>query len=155
MGSECCSSTRERLGRSSLHRGEVEILVPELGRLGVDPLVDVTIDDVVSMCRNRRRRVKSLLSISQSQESATLRRRNLPPLRYSPDRQAHTLSRRSCRRLADSIVDVIEEAVDLGIDLADAQYVGVDGEPGSYQDHLGSTLGVGQRCMTCGQVSAE
>ncbi len=136
-------------------RGEVEILIPELGRLGVDPLVDgVTIDDVVSMCRNRRRRVKSLL-LDQS-EIAGIGNIYADEICHRsgirPDRQAHTLSRRSCRRLADSIVDVIEEAVDLGgSTLADAQYVGVDGEPGSYQDRHRVYARTGQRCMTCGR----
>lgn len=106
------------------------------------------------MCRNRRRRVKSLL-LDQS-EIAGIGNIYADEICHRsgirPDRQAHTLSRRSCSRLADSIVDVIQEAVDLGgSTLADAQYVGVDGEPGSYQDRHRVYARTGQRCLTCGR----
>ncbi len=130
-------------------------LIPELGRLGVDPLNDeIEMRTITAMCRNRRRRVKSLLldqsfiaGIGNIYADEICHRAGI-----RPDRQAATLSSRSCRRLTDSISEVIEEAVELGgSTLADAQYVGVDGKPGTFQDRHRVYARTGKRCVSCGR----
>jgi len=133
----------------------VNELIPELGRLGVDPLNDeIEMRTITAMCRNRRRRVKSLLldqsfiaGIGNIYADEICHRAGI-----RPDRQAETLSSRSRRRLTDSISEVIEEAVELGgSTLADAQYVGVDGKPGTFQDRHRVYAQTGKRCVSCGR----
>jgi len=133
----------------------VNELIPELGRLGVDPLNDeIEMRTITAMCRNRRRRVKSLLldqsfiaGIGNIYADEICHRAGI-----RPDRQAATLSSRSRRRLTDSISAVIEEAVELGgSTLADAQYVGVDGKPGTFQDRHRVYAQTGKRCVSCGR----
>lgn len=133
----------------------VNELIPELGRLGVDPLNDeIEMRTITTMCRNRRRRVKSLLldqsfiaGIGNIYADEICHRAGI-----RPDRQAATLSSRSRRRLTDSISEVIEEAVELGgSTLADAQYVGVDGKPGTFQDRHRVYARTGKRCVSCGR----
>jgi len=133
----------------------VNELIPELGRLGVDPLNDeIEMRTITAMCRNRRRRVKSLLldqsfiaGIGNIYADEICHRAGI-----RPDRQAATLSSRSRRRLTDSISEVIEEAVELGgSTLADAQYVGVDGKPGTFQDRHRVYAQTGKRCVSCGR----
>ena len=133
----------------------VDELIPELGRLGLDPLNDkIDMKAVTAMCRNRRRRVKSLLldqshiaGIGNIYADEICHRAGI-----RPDRQAHTLSSRSRRRLTDSIDEVIGEAVELGgSTLADAQYVGVDGEPGTFQERHRVYAQTGKRCASCGR----
>ena len=136
-------------------RQYVDELIPELGRLGVDPLNDeIEMRTITAMCRNRRRRVKSLLldqsfiaGIGNIYADEICHRAGI-----RPDRQAATLSSRSRRRLTDSISAVIEEAVELGgSTLADAQYVGVDGKPGTFQDRHRVYAQTGKRCVSCGR----
>ncbi len=138
---------------SSRHR--VDELIPELGRLGLDPLNDgIEMTTVTAMCRNRRRRLKSLLldqsfiaGIGNIYADEICHRAGL-----RPDRRADTLSSRSRRRLTDSIGEVIEEAVELGgSTLADAQYVGVDGKPGTFQERHRVYAQTGKRCTSCGR----
>ena len=133
----------------------VNELIPELGRLGVDPLNDeIEMRTITAICRNRRRRVKSLLldqsfiaGIGNIYADEICHRAGI-----RPDRQAETLSSRSRRRLTDSISEVIEEAVELGgSTLADAQYVGVDGKPGTFQDRHRVYAQTGKRCVSCGR----
>ena len=133
----------------------VNELIPELGRLGVDPLNDeIEMRTITAMCRNRRRRVKSLLldqsfiaGIGNIYADEICHRAGI-----RPDRQAETLSSRSRRRLTESISEVIEEAVELGgSTLADAQYVGVDGKPGTFQDRHRVYAQTGKRCVSCGR----
>ena len=133
----------------------VNELIPELGRLGVDPLNDeIEMRTITAMCRNRRRRVKSLLldqsfiaGIGNIYADEICHRAGI-----RPDRQAATLSSRSRRRLTDSISEVIEEAVEFGgSTLADAQYVGVDGKPGTFQDRHRVYAQTGKRCVSCGR----
>ena len=133
----------------------VNELIPELGRLGVDPLNDeIEMRTITAICRNRRRRVKSLLldqsfiaGIGNIYADEICHRAGI-----RPDRQAATLSSRSRRRLTDSISAVIEEAVELGgSTLADAQYVGVDGKPGTFQDRHRVYAQTGKRCVSCGR----
>ena len=136
-------------------RHNIDELIPELGRLGLDPLNDgIGLTAVTAMCRNRRRRVKSLLldqshiaGIGNIYADEICHRAGI-----RSDRQAHTLSSRSRRRLTDSIVEVIGDAVELGgSSLADAQYVGVDGEPGTFQDRHRVYARTGKRCASCGR----
>jgi formamidopyrimidine-DNA glycosylase len=136
-------------------RSRIDVLIPEIGRLGRDPLVDgVDMKAVTEMCRNRRRRVKSLL-LDQS-HIAGIGNIYADEICHSagirPDRPAETLSSRSRRRLTDAIVGVIEQAVELGgSTLADSQYVGVDGQPGTFQERHRVYARTGQRCVSCGR----
>ena len=56
------------------------------------------------------------------------------------------------RRLAAVIPEVLTAAVDAGgSTLGDAQYVGVDGTAGSFQDEHRVYGRAGERCGTCGR----
>ena len=105
--------------------------VPELARLGPDPLRDgIDLRALRAGLRSRRRALKPLLldqsfiaGIGNIYADEICHRARLRPTRRSDG-----LGPASERRLADAIVSVLEEAVAAGgSTLSDAQYVGVDG----------------------------
>ena len=130
--------------------------VPELARLGVDPLVDdFTRARLGALLRARHRQLKPLLldqhviaGIGNIYADESLHRAKL---RW--DRASDSLSTREVGRLHDSIVSVLGEAVEAGgSTLADTQYVGIDGETGWFQVHHRVYDRGGQRCLTCGRA---
>ena len=135
---------------------EREVL-PELARLGVDPLVDHFDDDVLwGLLHTRKRAVKPLLldqhvvaGIGNIYADEILHRAGI-----KWDRLASSLSRQRVARLRLSISQVLTEAVAAGgSTLQDTQYVDVDGEAGWFQlDHRVYGRG-GLPCLTCGKTS--
>ena len=133
----------------------VEVEVPELARLGIDPIAELF--DASTLRRafgTTSRALKPLLldqhvvaGIGNIYADEVLHR-----ARLRPDRPASSLDARRRRVLAQAIVDVLTEAIVAGgSTLGDAQYVDLMGEGGSYQeDHRVYGRG-GERCVTCGR----
>jgi formamidopyrimidine-DNA glycosylase len=133
----------------------VEVEVPELARLGVDPIAEPF--DAATLRRAfgiTSRALKALLldqhvvaGIGNIYADEILHR-----ARLRPDRPASSLDRRRLATLQRSIVDVLTEAIDAGgSTLGDAQYVDLMGEGGSYQDDHRVYGRGGERCLTCGR----
>lgn len=136
------------------HTAEV---LPELARLGVDPIVDEFNADVLGQrLANKRGALKPLLlnqhvvaGIGNIYADEILHRAGL---RHS--RTVDSLSRARIARLAQCITDVLAEAIDLGgSTLADTQYVDIEGQVGSFQENHRVYARAGQGCITCGKAS--
>ena len=132
--------------------GEV---LPEVARLGVDPIADrFELRDFRRTLRSTRRALKPLLldqhviaGIGNIYADETLHR-----ARLRPARPADSLDARASRRLHDAIGTVLREAIAAGgSTLADAQYVDLMGDGGSYQDDHRVYGRAGERCPTCGR----
>lgn len=133
----------------------VELELPELARLGVDPIAEPF--DVAVLRRafgTTARALKPLLldqhviaGIGNIYADEILHRSRL-----RPDRPASSLERRHLVALHRSIVGVLTEAIDAGgSTLGDAQYVDLMGQGGSYQDDHRVYGRGGERCLTCGR----
>ncbi len=133
----------------------VAVELPELARLGVDPIAEQF--DAAVLRRafgTTARALKPLLldqhvvaGIGNIYADEILHRAKL-----RPDRAASSLDSRRRRALADAIVAVLTEAIDAGgSTLGDAQYVDLMGEGGSYQDDHRVYGRGGERCLTCGR----
>lgn len=129
--------------------------VPELARLGIDPVVDPF--DRATLRRlvlGRRRRMKALLldqhliaGIGNIYSDEILHR-----ARIRPDRVSSSLTGREITRLHAAIGEVLAAAIETGgSTLRDAQYVDVTGASGSYQAQHRVYGRAGQRCLTCGR----
>ena len=133
----------------------VEIEVPELARLGPDPIAD-DFDRAAlrSIVRSTRRALKPLLLDQQAIAGIgnIYADEILHDARLHPARAASELSTRAEVHLHTSILDVLTEAIRAGgSTLADAQYVDLMGSGGSYQDEHRVYGREGQRCITCGR----
>lgn len=134
--------------------GRAEI-VPEWGRLGIDPIVDAFDGAVLRrLLAGRRRPIKSVLldqsivaGIGNIYADESLHRAGL---RWS--RRADELPGRAVGRLAEAITEVLVGAIDAGgSTLDDTQYMGVDGEHGWFQlEHRVYGRG-GEPCISCGK----
>ncbi len=133
----------------------VDIELPPLARLGIDPIVDeFPREQLRDMVRSTSMSLKPLLldqtriaGIGSIYADEILHRSRL-----RPDRAANTLDAPATWRLHSAIVDVLNSAIDVGgSTLADAQYVDVDGEAGRFQDEHRVYGLAGQRCSTCGR----
>ena len=132
----------------------VEIELPDLARLGIDPIVDdLSLPVLRRILRSRRRLLKPLLldqhliaGIGNIYADEILHE-----ARLRPDRISNDLSTPSERRLHAAIHRILNEAIDAGgSTLGDAQYVDLFGEGGSYQDAHHVYGRAGERCRTCG-----
>jgi formamidopyrimidine-DNA glycosylase len=132
----------------------VDVELPDLAQLGLDPIVDdLSLPVLRRLLRSRHRLLKPLLldqhviaGIGNIYADEILH-----AARLRPDRMSDELSAAAERRLHESIHRVLTDAIDAGgSTLRDAQYVDLLGEGGSYQDaHL--VYGrAGERCRTCG-----
>jgi len=134
---------------------DVATVLPELVRLGIDPIADTF--DVAALRRafgTTSRALKPLLldqhvvaGIGNIYADEILHR-----ARLRPDRPASTLDRRRAVSLQRSITEVLTEATAAGgSTLGDTQYVDLMGQGGSYQhDHRVYGRG-GERCLSCGR----
>ena len=130
--------------------------VPELARLGIDPITDgLTVAELRAMLRGRARQLKPLLldqhmiaGIGNIYCDEILHRAKL-----RPDRLAHTLKPADVRRLHEAIHSILTTAIEAGgSTLSDTQYVDVMGDGGTFQlDHKVYDR-AGQRCSTCGKA---
>jgi formamidopyrimidine-DNA glycosylase len=133
----------------------VEHQVPELARLGVDPIADpfdvAALDQAIA---GSRRALKPLLldqhviaGIGNIYADEILH-----DARLRPDRRADSLSRDALGRLHASIISILTEAIGAGgSSLSDQQYVDLTGISGSYQVEHRVYGRAGERCATCGR----
>ena len=133
----------------------VEVELPELARLGVDPIAEpFDAARLRAAFGPTSRALKPLLldqhvvaGIGNIYAAEILHR-----ARLRPDRPASSLDRGRMTRLAVAIVDVLGEAIEAGgSTLGDAQYVDLMGAVGSYQDDHRVYGRGGERCFTCGR----
>lgn len=129
--------------------------VPELARLGPDPVLDPFDGEILAeRLRGRRAPIKQVLldqrvvaGIGNIYADEVLHR-----ARIRGDRAADRLSRRSVTRLADAVADVLHAAIEAGgSTLDDTQYVDVSGATGSYQHEHRVYGREGEPCVTCGK----
>lgn len=129
--------------------------LPELARLGVDPIAEpFEVSTLRAAIGPTRRALKPLLldqhvvaGIGNIYADEILHR-----ARLRPDRPASDLAARHIRALHSAIVNVLTEAIQAGgSTLGDAQYVDVTGAGGSYQDDHRVYGRGAERCVTCGR----
>lgn len=130
--------------------------VPELSRLGPDPLVD---DFTPAVLAERLARKRGSLKAVLLDQSVVAGIGNIyadeimhrAGLRWS--REPGRMSRPTIERLHRAIVEVLAVAVESGgSTLDDTQYVDVDGATGSFQ-HQHRVYGrAGEPCLTCGRA---
>jgi formamidopyrimidine-DNA glycosylase len=129
--------------------------LPELAAAGPDPLVDgVDRRDLARRLGATRRPLKVALldqtviaGVGNIYADEICHR-----ARLRPTRPASAVPVVAVRRLADCIESVLDEAVAAGgSTLGDAQYVGVDGAAGSFQDRHRVYGRTGERCTSCGR----
>ena len=132
----------------------VDVEVPDVAVLGVDPIADdLTLPTLRRLVRSRRRQLKPLLldqhviaGIGNIYADEILH-----AARLRPDRRSDELSLRSERLLHRSIGTILRAAIEAGgSTLGDAQYVDLMGGEGSYQDDHRVYGRAGERCSTCG-----
>ena len=135
----------------------VEVEMPELAKLGVDPITDgLSVAELAAILRGRARQLKPMLldqhviaGIGNIYCDEILHR-----ARLRPDRLANSLKPADVRRLHDAIHSILSSAIEAGgSTLSDTQYVDVMGDGGSFQlDHRVYDR-AGQRCLTCGRAT--
>jgi formamidopyrimidine-DNA glycosylase len=135
----------------------VAVEVPELARLGIDPIADAgefTLRRFRSILRARRRQLKPLLldqclvaGIGNIYGDEILHAAHL-----RPERSSDSLRPAAEARLHAAVTEVLTAAIEAGgSTLRDSQYVDLFGRSGSYQErHLVYGHG-GERCSTCGR----
>jgi formamidopyrimidine-DNA glycosylase len=133
----------------------VDLELPELAALGVDPIADPFDVAVLRQAFGTTSRALKPLLLDQHVVAGIgniYADEILHRSRLRPDRPASSLDRRNLATLGRSIVDVLTEAIDAGgSTLGDAQYVDLMGQGGSYQDDHRVYGRGGERCLTCGR----
>jgi formamidopyrimidine-DNA glycosylase len=133
----------------------IEHELPELARLGVDPIADPFDVDVLRAALGTSRRVLKPMLLDQHVIAGIgniYADEILHRARLRPDRPASSLDRRRVGELHRAIVAVLGEAIAAGgSTLGDAQYVDLMGDGGSYQDEHRVYGRGGERCSTCGR----
>jgi len=129
--------------------------VPELARLGIDPVADgLERATLRALLGSHRRQMKPLLldqrliaGLGNIYTDEILHAARIHPLRTSDSLRGPEIG-----RLHAALHDVLAAAIDArGSTLADAQYVDLMGEGGSYQDEHRVYGRAGQACTTCGR----
>ena len=133
----------------------VDVELPELANLGVDPIADPFDAATLRVVFGTTARALKPLLLDQHVVAGIgniYADEILHRARLRPDRPASSLDRGRVARLAGSIVEVLTEAIDAGgSTLGDAQYVDLMGEGGSYQDEHRVYGRGGERCLSCGR----
>ena len=131
----------------------LEVEMPDLAKLGVDPLVDEFTPEIL---RERFARKRGNLKATLLDQHVLAGIGNIyadeimhrAKLRWS--RVPSSLSMRTLVRLHESIVHVLTKAVEAGgSTLDDTQYVDIDGEQGWFQTEHRVYGRAGQVCLTC------
>jgi formamidopyrimidine-DNA glycosylase len=130
--------------------------MPELVRLGVDPVTDgLSRAELRRIVLGRRRQIKALLldqhvvaGIGNIYSDEILH-----ASRLRPDRLADTLTGQEITRLHAEMHRVLAEAIAAGgSTLTDTQYVDIEGEGGWFQLSHRVYDRAGERCLTCGRA---
>jgi formamidopyrimidine-DNA glycosylase len=131
----------------------LDVEMPDLAKLGVDPLVDEFTPEIL---RERFVRKRGNLKATLLDQHVLAGIGNIyadeimhrAKLRWS--RVPSTLSMRTLVRLHEAIVHVLTKAVEAGgSTLDDTQYVDIDGEQGWFQTEHRVYGRAGQVCLTC------
>ena len=129
--------------------------MPDLAKLGVDPLTDEFTPEILrELFKKRRGNLKALLlnqhfvaGIGNIYADEIL---HLAKLR--PDRLPDRLNHATLTRLHSAIIKVLNNAVAAGgSTLKDTQYVDLEGQTGSFQDEHRVYGRGGLPCLTCGK----
>lgn len=129
--------------------------LPELVSLGPDPVVDgVGPEELSGALARTRRPIKAVLldqrvvaGIGNIYGDEILHR-----ARINPWRPANQVNRHQIRRLHGALHEILSEAIACGgSTLGDAQYVGVDGQPGEFQGQHKVYGRAGAVCVSCGR----
>lgn len=132
----------------------VAVEIPDLAKLGVDPIADgLALAHLRKLLRARHRQIKPLLldqhviaGIGNIYADEILHE-----ARLRPDRSSDGLSTNSERQLHAAIHRILNAAIRAGgSTLSDAQYVDLYGDWGSYQEAHNVYGRTGERCLTCG-----
>jgi formamidopyrimidine-DNA glycosylase len=133
----------------------IEIELPELARLGVDPIADDFQRAALrTIVRSTSRALKPLLLDQHAIAGIgnIYADEILHAARLRPDRPANTIDSRAVARLHTSIVEILTASIRAGgSTLGDAQYVDLMGESGNYQEEHRVYGRSGERCSTCGR----
>jgi formamidopyrimidine-DNA glycosylase len=130
--------------------------MPELVRLGVDPVTDgLSRAELRRIVLGRRRQIKALLldqhvvaGIGNIYSDEILH-----ASRLRPDRLSDTLTGHEITRLHAEMHRVLAEAIAAGgSTLTDTQYVDIEGEGGWFQLSHRVYDRAGERCLTCGRA---
>jgi formamidopyrimidine-DNA glycosylase len=137
----------------------VEAEVPELVRLGVDPVAD-GLDRAMlrRLVLGRRRQLKALLLDQRviAGIGNIYADEILHAARLHPERISATLTGREVTRLHESLHRVLQAAIDAGgSSLRDAQYVDLMGDTGGYQQFHQVVDRAGAPCRRCGRGRIE
>lgn len=134
---------------------ELVARLPELAALGPDPIEEgLGLVDLGRILARTRRPIKAVLldqrmvaGIGNIYGDEILHRAGINPWR--PAAQVH---RPQLIRLHRAIHDILAQAIASGgSTLGDAQYVGVDGQPGAFQERHRVYGRSGSPCLTCGR----
>ena len=129
--------------------------VPELARLGVDPIADPFDPADLKLAIGETRRALKPLLLDQHVVAGIgniYADEILHDARLRPDRRADSLTPQLMARLHGSIVRTLTDAIALGgSSLGDEQYVDLMGHGGSYQAKHRVYGRAGDRCDTCGR----
>ncbi len=130
-------------------------VLPELGRMGVDPICDKFDALILQTALHGRRGALKPLLLNQSVVAGIgniYADEILHRAKLRWNRTADTLTKPQIRLLADAITDVLQTAIAAGgSTLSDSQYVDVDGQLGSFQDQHRVYGHGGEICRTCGK----
>ncbi len=135
---------------------DVATALPEVARLGIDPVADAFgRAELASIVRRSPRRALKPLLLDQHVIAGIgniYADEILHAARLRPDRPAGSLRPAAIARLHGAVAAVLDAAVAArGSSLGDAQYVDLMGGAGSYQ-HRHRVYGrAGERCPTCGR----
>jgi formamidopyrimidine-DNA glycosylase len=134
----------------------VEVELPELARLGIDPVVDgLERSELRRIVLGRRRQLKALL-LDQHVIAGIGNiycDEILHAARLRPDRLSDSLTGQQITRLHREIHRILGEAIEAGgSTLADTQYVDVEGNGGQFQLAHRVYDRAGQPCLTCGRA---
>jgi formamidopyrimidine-DNA glycosylase len=133
----------------------VDVELPEVAKLGIDPLVDSPSPaELAEVLRRRGTRIKPLLldqhvvaGIGNIYADEILHAAKL-----HPELPASSLRSRDIGRLHAAMMRVLTESIVAGgSTLKDFSYVDMMGEGGNYQDDHRVYGRAGERCLTCGR----
>jgi formamidopyrimidine-DNA glycosylase len=137
----------------------VAIEIPDLAKLGVDPITDgMDRATLRSIVLTRARQLKALM-LDQHVIAGIGNiycDEILHAARILPDRLSNSLTGREITALHREIHRILGEAIEAGgSTLADTQYVDVNGDGGQFQLSHRVYDRAGQRCLTCGKTTIQ